>query len=374
MGKLFLHELNRMQRISDKKFIIVGEGKIGKILNDFLALDENDYRIEAFLVDDGFRKQKSYRNLPVYEMTEFLQKENTEDYIFLNTVTSRDSGNYKEELVRKGIKNILDFNDADMALEMASEYWLKYFESKDIETSDEILKIGKFTFPNPFLDTVAKDVRYAFLTDVKDLVIPVWMGDYGSCEEGPYETEHVRIDSGDVVLDCGANIGISTANAIARNCEKVYSIEPVLNDSLLKCQKLFGERMSLHLLALSNYKGTADIYINPDASNDNSIYYIQNTLKERKTVDITTIDDFCRDEKIGKVDYIKLYIDDPECRMLLGAKETIIQHSPKIAIFPSLPHNVNALKQKLESIIESFNADYIVRYAWNKMFAYISTV
>lgn len=372
MGKIFLDELNRVQRLGDKKIIIVGEGKIGKILNDFLALDEIDYQIEAFLVDDGFRKQKSYRNLPVYEMTEFLQKENTEDYIFLNTVTSKDSASYKEELIRKGIKNILDFNDADMAIEMASKYWLKYFESKGIETSDEILEIGKFTFPNPFLDTVAKDVRYAFLTDVKDLVIPLWMGDYGNCEEGPYETEHVKIDSEDIVLDCGANIGISTANAIARNCEKVYSIEPVLNDSLEKCKELFGDKMSLHILALSNYKGTADIYINPEASNDNSIYYIQNTLREKRTVKVTTVDDFCRSEGITNVDFIKFCIDDLECRMLLGAKDTIIRHCPKIAIFPYRPHNVSELKRKLESIIKSYNEKYIVEYAWNKLFAYIN--
>ncbi len=371
MGKLFLDALSRLQKQSDKKCIIVGEGKIGKILNDFWALYEDYFHAEAFLVDDGFRKQKSYRNLPVYEMTEFLQKENMDDYIFLNTVTSKDSGSFKEELVRKGIKNVLDFNDADMAIEMATEYWQKYFESKGIDISKEILEIGEFIFPNPFLDTVAKEVRYAFLTDVRDLVIPVWIGDYGNCEEGPYETERCKIDSGDIVIDCGANIGISTANAIARNCEKVYSIEPVINDSLLNCQKLFGERMSLHLLAFSNYNGTADIYINPDASNDNSIYYIQNTLVDKKTVNVTTIDDFCRDEGIEKVDYIKIYIDDLECRMLLGARETIIRYSPKIAIFPSLPHNVGAFKRKLKNIIKSCNENYIVEYAWNKMFAYI---
>lgn len=374
MEALFLDELDRIWKQGRKKIIIIGEGKIGKILNDFLSLGGKNYPVAAFLVDDGYRKQKSYRNLPIYEMTEFLQRENTEDYIFLNTVTSREGRKYKEELIRKGIKDILDFNDADMAMEMASAYWLKYFESKGIETSNEILEVGKFTLPNPFLNTAAKDVRYAFLTDVRDLIVPIWLGDFENCEDGPYETEHVKISKGDIVLDCGANIGISTANAIARDCEKVYSIEPVINDSLLNSQKLFGEKMSLHLLALSNYNGTADIYINPDACNDNSIYYIQNTLKEKRTVDVTTVDDFCRTEGITKVDYIKFYIDDMECRMLLGAKETIIQHSPKIAIFPSLPHNVKDLKERLETIIKSYNENYTIEYVWNKMFAYISAV
>ena len=129
--------------------------------------------------------------------------------------------------------------------------------------------------------------------------------------------------------------------------------------------------MSLHLFALSDYNGTADIYINPDASNDNSIYYIQNTLKEKKTVDVTTIDDFCRKEGISEVNYLKFYIDDLECRMLLGAKETIIRYLPKIAIFPSLPHNIDGLKKKIERIIKGFDEKYIVEYAWNKVFAYV---
>lgn len=368
---IFLDALTKIQTQGNKKIIIVGEGKIGKSLNDYLNMNGNDYCVEAFLVDDGYRKQKSYRAVPVYEMSEFLETENAGDYIFLNTVTSKDSKSYKMELIKKGIKNVLDLNDADMAMTIALEYWHRYFVAKGINTSNEILIIGEFTFPNPFLDTVSKDIQYAFLTDVRDLVVPIWMGDYEYCEDGPYETEHVKVEEGDTVIDCGANIGISTANAIAHNCKIVYSIEPVVNDSLLKCQKLFGERMSLHLLALSNYQGTADIYINPDASNDNSIYYIQNTLKEKRTVDVTTIDDFCRDEKLEDVDYIKFYIDDLECRMLLGAKKTIVRYLPKIAIFPSLPHNVDELKKKIERIIKGFDENYVVEYAWNKIFAYV---
>lgn len=371
MENILFDKLTKLQGQIEKKLVIVGEGKIGKILNDYCSMSGVEYPIVAFLVDDGYRKQKVYQNLPVYEITEFLQKENAEDYIFLNTVTSKDSGSYKEEMLQKGIKNILDCNDADMAMKMASEYWLKYFENKGIETSNEILKIGKFVFPNPFLDTVAKDVQYAFLTDVRDLIIPVWLNDYSRCEEGPYETDNVRIEENDIVIDCGANIGISTANAVARKCKKVYSIEPVANDFLIKCKELYGNRMSLHLLALSDYQGIGDIYINPDASNDNSIYYIQNTLKEKRAVNVTTVDDFCREEKVENVNFIKFYLDDLECRMLLGARETIIQHKPKLAIFPSLPHNVNEFKRKIESIIRSYSEDYIIEYAWNKMFAYV---
>lgn len=374
MEKKFFDGFIKLQKQTDKKVVIIGEGKIGKILHDFCSMDDIRYPIAAFLVDDGYRKQKLYQNLPVYELTEFLEKENVEDYIFMNTVTSKDSTIYKDELFLKGIKNVLDFNDADMALKMAMKYWLRYFESKEIETSSENLIIGDWVFPNPFLSIVNKGVQSAFLTDVRDLVIPVWLNDYSRCEDGPYETDHVRIEENDIVIDCGANIGISTANAVARKCKKVYSIEPMANESLIKCRELYADIMSLHFLGLSDYQGTAEIYINPDASNDNSIYYIQNTLKEKQIVQVTTIDAFCGDEGITDVNFIKFYIDDTECRMLLGAKKTIIQYKPKLAIFPSLPHNTNELKRKIEKIIHGCNKDYVIEYAWNKMFAYIANM
>lgn len=369
MKTSILNKLTEVQ--SNKKIIIIGEGKIGKVLCDFLNSNQNNYHVEAFLVDDGYRKQRIYRNVPVYEMKEFFETKNVDDFIFLNTVTSKDSKIYKEEMYRKGILNILDFNDLEQAMEISLEYWRKYLENKGIEISNEILKIGEFAFPNPLLDVTTKNILYAFLADVGNDIIPAWMGDFELCEDGPYEMEHVKVDEGDIVIDCGANIGINTANAVARKCKKVYTIEPVLNDSLLKCKELFGEKMSLHLLALSDYNGTVNIYINPDSSDENSVYYIQNTLKEKKTVDVTTVDDFCRNEGIPEVNFIKFYIDDLECRMLLGAKETIIRYQPKIAIWPYLPHNEDKLKEKLESIIKSFNENYIVEYAWNKMFAYV---
>ena len=129
--------------------------------------------------------------------------------------------------------------------------------------------------------------------------------------------------------------------------------------------------MSLHLLALSNYTGFSDIYINPDASNDNSMYHIQNSLIQKRTVQVTTLDDFCKDEEITEVNFIKFYIDDLECRMLLGARETIIKYAPKIAIFPYTLHHVNEFHEKLKNIIKNFNENYVIEYAWNKMFAYV---
>lgn len=357
---------------SDKKIVIIGEGKIGKIIADYLISDgiQKFMSEGCLLVDDGYRKKESYRGVRICEMSEFVENEKLDEFIFLNTVTSIDQGTYKKHLSDYRIRDVVEYNDVNMAMEIATRYWLEYFRKNKIETDQKEVCINEFVFPNPFLQDVPKTALHAFLTDVRDLVVPLWNGDYEYCDDGPYETEHVNVSEGDIVIDCGANIGISTANAVARKCKKVYAIEPVMNSSLVKCKQLFGDRMEICQVAVSDYEGSATIHINPDSCNDNSIYHVQNTLREELEVEVTTIDSLCEKMSLQDIGYIKFYIDDLDGRMIAGAREIIKGYKPKIAIFPCRPDNTDALKKKLEELIRDMDSSYIFEYAYNKMFAY----
>lgn len=353
--------------------VMLGEGKIGKILGDLFLLDNEVRFIQGggYLVDDGYRKRSTYRNVPVWEMSEFLQNKNPDQYLCLNTVTSVENEKYLEKIHSKGFKHIIKANDSGLALEAALIYWKKYFEGHDIDIEQDELIIGKFIYPNPFLDTVTDDIRYAFATDVRDLIVTTWLNDYSQCDEGPYESEHVRIAEGDIVIDCGANIGISTSNAVARGCRKVYAIEPVLNQQLVKCQKLFQGKMEIHEIAFSDYIGKSCIYINPMAVNDNSLCHITNTVTVKKEVEVTTLDAFVEKEGIEKVDFIKLYIDDEKGRMIQGAQRTLKNYSPKLAIFPYCTGDIDRMAKEFGRLIQEINCKYKIEYNGNKMFAYV---
>lgn len=357
---------------TNKKVVIIGEGKIGKIIADFLISGEvQKFTAEGcLLVDDGYRKKDSYRGMRIRELSEFVGNEKLDEFVFLNTVTSIESETYKKHLSDYGINDVVGCNDINMIMETAARYWLDYFQKNGIETTQKELCINEFVFPNPFLQDVPKTVLHAFLTDVRDLVIPLWMEDYEFCDDGPYETEHVKVSEGDIVIDCGANIGISTANAVARKCKKVYAIEPVMNSSLTNCKELFGDRMEICQVALSNYEGSATIHINPDSCNDNSIYHVQNTLREELEIEVTTIDALCKKMGLQDIGYLKFCTDDLDGRMIAGAQETIKAYRPKIAIFPFHPDNTDAFKRKLEELIRGMDSSYIFEYAYNKMFAY----
>lgn len=357
---------------SNKKIVIVGEGKLGKVIADFLISGGVEEFIAegCLLVDDGYRKKESYRGIHIREMSEFVGNEKLDQFVFLNTVTSIESETYKKHLSDYGIMDVVECNDINMVMEIEAQYWLDYFQKNGIETDKKELCINDFVFPNPFLQDVPKTVLHAFLTDVKDLIIPLWKDDYEFCDDGPYETEHVRVSEGDIVIDCGANIGISTANAVARKCKKVYAIEPVMNKSLVNCKELFGDRMEICQVAVSDYEGSATIHINPDSCNDNSIYHVQNTLREELEVEVTTIDSLCERMGLQDIGYMKFCIDDLEGGMIAGARETIKAYKPKIAIFPYCPGNADVFKNKLETLIRGMDSSYVFEYAYNKMFAY----
>lgn len=366
----FFDEINSF---SLSKVAILGQGKIGKILVDTFIL-EKMYDFEnsgVIIVDDGYKKQNQYKGIPIIEFSIFVSEWNKDEYVYINTITSVAAEIYTRKLIDKGIKNIINANMPEIAIKLSAVYWEKYFETHNVDLKKDEIFIDSFRFPNPFKQSVADSIRASFFTDVRDLICPLWLNDYSHCDDGPYESDNVKIKEGDIVIDCGANIGISTANAIARGCRKVYSIEPIKNDFILRCKELFALKMELFLCGLSDYKGMADIYINPNANNDNSLYHIQNTLSAKETVNITTLDDFVCNNCQEGVDYIKFYIDDEKGRMLLGAKETIKKYKPKLAIFPYSVDNTEKLKSTLSKIIRDIDEKYIVEFQWNKMFAYI---
>jgi FkbM family methyltransferase len=72
-------------------------------------------------------------------------------------------------------------------------------------------------------------------------------------------------------------------------------------------------------------------------------------------VDLTTIDDFVREENIRTVNFIKMDIEGHESAAINGAKKTLISKKPKLAI--SIYHSAHDLFQ-LPLLIHSINPEY----------------
>lgn len=139
-----------------------------------------------------------------------------------------------------------------------------------------------------------------------------------------YNKEGTTVGKDDTVIDCGAAEGLFSL-LIAKNCKKVYVIEPLPR---------FIEVLKL------TFKGFYNVEIIPFALSDkvgkthiisNNISSSLTRLGRGKAITVTTIDKLFYEKKIP-ISYIKVDIEGYEIKMLKGAYKTIKKNNPKIAI------------------------------------------
>lgn len=209
--------------------------------------------------------------------------------------------------------------------------------------------------------------------------------DYSKIEkyfsEGPYEiSKKVSLKEGDIVIDCGANMGLFSNIALAKSCE-VYAFEP--SETMQKCylNKYTNEAFHIEKYALSDHSGEkiefvetmnhfggshiagiefqeAD-YVNPNINIEQNRKY---------EVDMITLDDWAAQNNINRIDFIKADIEGAERLMLRGAVNVLRTYAPKLSIctyhFPDDP-------SILENIIKQANSDYVVIHKYKKLYAYV---
>ena len=180
--------------------------------------------------------------------------------------------------------------------------------------------------------------------------------------EGPYslvnERVDVRVNKEDIVIDAGSWIGDFAAYASAKGAV-VYAFEPddknydvlvktaELNSGIRPVKKALGS--SCGRVSISGNMGTANAHEDKEGA-----------------VEITTIDDFVRENNLERVDFIKCDIEGFERKLLAGAQETLARFAPKLALCTyHLPDD----PEVMEALIKQANPKYNVVQKRKKLFA-----
>ena len=257
--------------------------------------------------------------------------------------------------------------------------------------ADENIQLAGLSFPIPKTNSDFK----VLMTEIPDLLFPFkFAGDsfnYSKIEkcfdEGPYElNKNVCLSSGDVVIDCGANMGLFSNIAIAKSCE-VYAFEPNKAMRERYLNKYSSNALHIEEYALSDSTNGEEMFV--EVENHESGSYIadidlrgtgycnfqveegrkkyHDNISQYK-VKVTTLDDWADKNKISRIDFIKADIEGAERLMLKGAWRVLQTYAPKLSI---CTYHFEDDPVVLERIIYQANPNYIIEHKYKKLYAYV---
>jgi len=261
----------------------------------------------------------------------------------------------------------------------------------EIQSTDEAWILDGIKLPHP-----AKKDEDLWKHELSDIVLPGYFRRKFTCfdtclalienafgnftggpypSEGPYEHGNVHLKEGDVVFDCGANMGLFSAMA-SRYGAEVYSFEAipdVIDNYLSKTARMNGN-ISIHNFAVWDKEETLNFSLIPDnigASCVDQLFLGNPRLLQnckQFAVPAITLDAFVERHGIKRVDFIKADIEGAERNMLRGAKRILKEFAPKLSICTyHLPDD----PQVLRDIILEANPRYQIAEKFQKLYAYV---
>jgi FkbM family methyltransferase len=135
------------------------------------------------------------------------------------------------------------------------------------------------------------------------------------------------VQPGDVVIDCGADIGVFTRQALNRGASKVISVEP-FPDKEPSLRRNFAREIAQGRVVVVP-KG---VWNKDDVLKIYGDSLITKHAAQGFDVPLTTLDQIVAELRLEKVDHIKFDIEGAEPQALEGAQQTIRRFKPRIVL------------------------------------------
>ncbi len=151
-----------------------------------------------------------------------------------------------------------------------------------------------------------------------------------------YGTGDRAVRAGDIVLDCGANVGVYVREALKAGARTVVAIE-VAPENVECLRRNFADEIG-HGRVIVYPKGVWDkddfltLNVDPENSAADSLVMRPKESHQGPRVPLTTIDNLVGELKLERVDYIKMDIEGAEQKALTGAQATLKRFHPRMAL------------------------------------------
>ena len=215
-------------------------------------------------------------------------------------------------------------------------------------------------------DKLAPSVEYVKTEDGLDLVktpegdfwavhgdgiLPLLLAEQ---EHNIYEPPGHEVRPGDIVLDCGANVGVFTRKALTRGAGLVVAIEPA-PATVQALKRTFDAeiragRVIVYPKGVWDHDDVLELKIDRKNQARNSVV-IEGGFEDKVRVPLTTIDKMVSELNLPRVDFIKMDIEGAEKPALTGARETIRRFRPRMSISSEhLPDDFSAIPAVVKQI------------------------
>lgn len=342
------------------KIYIYGCGRIGKKVEALLRY--NEIGAEGFIVSNGQKHADKENGIRIFELSDLIFAK--EDGIIIGFDPHLYGGEIMPRLLRQSYGNLYFLVWEDKAAIKEVE-----LSGLGVDVTKDVLDIGKFKIPNIF--KLIKDDPKVLRTTVDlliDLVFP-YLNDYTQVDEGPYEYQKVVLEENDVVIDCGANIGLFSARASALGC-KTYAFEP--NPDVLKYLNMMNKynNNNIEIVPYAVSKEVGSCLFNVEDGDTTVGNIIGNTAGVTRNFEVktTSLDAYVEEHGLEKVDFIKVDIEGAERLMLEGARGVLKRYAPKLSL---CTYHLYDDVSVLTDLILDANPDYKIKYAWKKLYAWV---
>lgn len=144
------------------------------------------------------------------------------------------------------------------------------------------------------------------------------------------------VQPGDVVLDCGANVGVFTRLALNAGASLVVAIEPAPEN--IEClrrnfaKEITDGRVIVYPKGVWDKDDFMTLHVDPENSAADSFLIERAGSVPVHKVPLTTIDKLVDELKLTAVNFIKMDIEGAEPKALLGGRATIRKYRPRMSL------------------------------------------
>ncbi len=160
--------------------------------------------------------------------------------------------------------------------------------------------------------------------------------DLAEQERRIYGTGNRAVQRGDIVLDCGANVGVFVRVALNAGAKQVVAIE--LAPENLECLRrnfpaeIRDGRVVIYPKGVWDKDDFLTLNVDPNNSAADSVVMRPEKAREGPRVPLTTIDKLVAELGLERVDSVKMDIEGAEQNALIGGRATLAKYHPRLSL------------------------------------------